>query len=98
MEELLTPELKKYLEADYADLRHVPGHGICGIRRQAFTVGLFEGLTKWSYDGRYCFPTAPEARAALVAWSGGEPDPPGEWIKYIGYRGEYRRIPDPFEQ
>jgi hypothetical protein len=42
------------------------------------------------YKGRYCYPSFAEAKSALLIWDG-VGHPPGEWIKYKGEDGEFRR-------
>lgn len=81
----------------YDNLVIVPGRGVCGILRMAFTTGLFIGLDYLGYYGRYCYHTKAEAVEALKNWDG-QGDPGGEWIKYKGAGGERPRIPDPLEQ
>lgn len=80
-------ELLQLLGADteeYAYKILLPDRGCCGIRRMAFTTGLFYGITEFVYEGRYCFHTFKEAAAALAVWSG-TGDPPGNWIKHKGH-------------
>lgn len=72
----------------YFHLREIPYRGICGLSYMAFTVGLFYGLDRTGYKGRYCFDNLREAMDAIDAWKG-PGDPPGEWIKHKGHR-EYR--------
>ena len=100
MEIPLTAELKAILEADgyYKHVCFLPGAKICAIAPLAFTHGLFIGIDEMgNYKGRYCYHTAPEARAALLSRNG-EADPPGEWIKFKGYGGDRSRLPDPYER
>lgn len=85
-------ELKEFLESQgYKELRKVPGKGICGIMSFMFTVGLCYGLTKFDYQGRYCYPNAYEALMSLKVWDG-DGDPGGDWIKHKGYAGEWSKI------
>lgn len=79
---------EKLDEHGYSNTVTVPHRGRCGLRRMAFTVGLFYGIDDIGYKGRYCFHSYKEAAEALVEWSG-TGDPPGNWIKHKGYR-EYR--------
>lgn len=67
----------------YTDLRVVPGKGIAGLLRFAYTYGLVYGLDEVGYRGRYCFEHRADALAALESWSG-EGDPTGPWIKHKG--------------
>jgi len=83
-------ELIEFLKGEgYYDIREIPGRGLCGLMRFIFTIGLVEGLTEHSYEGRWCYPydLAAEAILAFSTWDG-EGDPPGDWIKYKG-RTEY---------
>lgn len=73
------------LTQDYFDLKEIPGRGLCGLHRMAYTVGLFYNLTKWDYKGRYCFHNLAEAKEALNTWTGVD-DPLGNWIKHKGER------------
>jgi hypothetical protein len=83
--------LEKFLtENGYENLKEIPGRGICGITRFAFTTGLIIGLEDWGYFGRYCYDSRKEAEDALSQWDG-IGDPPGEWIKYKGEGGERSR-------
>lgn len=72
----------------YSCITFVPGRGICGIGRMAFTTGLFLGMDYTGYYGRYCFHTWYEAAASLTAWDGLD-DPTGNWLKHKGGAGEY---------
>jgi hypothetical protein len=80
--------LVELLKNGYMYLVYVPGRGICGIQRMAFTVGLFYGLGETCYQGRYCYETMAEAIADLLTWDG-TGDPSGDWIKHKGGTGEY---------
>lgn len=81
--------LRDYLISEgYTDLRLVGTRGICGIHRMAYTVGLFEGLDWHGYEGRWCFESMGEAKAALGALNDID-EPTGEWIKYKGRRFEF---------
>lgn len=73
-----------------------PIRGFCGIKRLAYTVGLFYSLNRLGYKGRYCYHTMAEAVAALIEWDGND-DAPGEWIKHFG-EAEYSHpnSTDPF--
>lgn len=69
---------------DFLATRIVPGRGLCGAQRFLYTCGLivnmrFDGLA-YDFDARYCYPTAADARRALLQWDGID-DPPGPWIK-----------------
>jgi len=85
MGDLATTFLK--LSDDYRILTIKGERGICGIRRMAYTVGLFYGMTEDDYIGRYCYHTMGEAIDAILEWSG-IGDPPGNWIKHKGGDGE----------
>jgi hypothetical protein len=77
-------ELKTFLETQgYLHLREIPGKGWCGITRMLYTWGLFYGMTAENREGRYCFDSLTEAKAALSEWDG-TGDPPGDWIKHFG--------------
>lgn len=82
-------ELIAYLETeDYKQIREIPGRGLCGLMRFAFTTGLVYGITEDFYAGRYCYKNAVDAFIALETWTG-EGDPPdADWIKHKG-RVEY---------
>lgn len=75
--------LKEILKGEYTVLCRISGRGVCGLGRMAYTVGLFYGINKIGYTGRYCFHTLSEATKALLEW-GGDGDPPGNWIKHKG--------------
>lgn len=76
------------VENNYRNLREINGRGACGLLRMAYTVGLFYGLNKEYYEGRYCFETWAEAEKSLNEWDGnGEPS--GDWIKHKGVVGEW---------
>lgn len=47
-------DLIEYLKTEfYFELREIPGRGICGLQRMAFTVGLFYNIDQYTYEGRY---------------------------------------------
>ncbi len=75
--------LKELLKDEYAFICRIPDRGICGLARMAYTVGLFYGLDKTGYAGRYCFHTLSEALESLNEWDGKD-DAPGNWIKHKG--------------
>ena len=68
------------VEAGYTDPRQLPDGKWIGIMRQAYTTGLFIGLTEFSYERRYCYESRADAYFALLTWDGAG-DPPGPWIK-----------------
>jgi len=77
--------MKELLEKEgYHKVRYIEGKGWVGLRRMAFTVGLFYGLDKTGYVGRYCYSNASDAEEDIENWTG-EEDPEGEWIKHKGY-------------
>jgi len=79
-------ELIELLEKEgYQQIREIPGRGLCGIREFIFTIGICEGLTEHSYEGRWCYPKEIilEAAIAYGTWDGTS-DPAGDWIKYKG--------------
>jgi hypothetical protein len=82
-------QLKTAMELEgYKYLREIPGHGLCGMRRFIFTVGLIVGLNEFDFEGRYCYEGYNECTAAIMTWDG-QGDPPGPWIKYKGKKREY---------
>jgi hypothetical protein len=77
-------EMPKVWEGMFANVRDVPGQGLCVVQRFIFTTGLlthvrFVGLT-YDYAARYCYETLGDAMEDLATWNG-ENDPPGRWIK-----------------
>lgn len=73
----------------YFEIRKINGHGYCALLRFGFTVGLCVQLDETGYSGRYCFEHLSDAKEAINTWDGyGDPD--GNWIKYKGYKGDYR--------
>lgn len=79
----------------FLETRDVPGRGLCGVQRFAFTCALcanmrFDGLF-YDYAARYCYPTAADALRDLRAWDG-HGDPPGEWI--VEKVSERSRVPE----
>jgi hypothetical protein len=80
--------MKVLTENGYSCIITVPGRGVCGIARMAFTTGLFYGMDEACYQGRYCYETMAEAIADLLTWDG-TGDPSGDWIKHKGGAGEY---------
>lgn len=94
----MNENLIKFLESNgYFNLKEIPGCGLCGLMRFAYTTGLVIGLAEYDYYGRYCFHSLSEAKSALEKWDG-EGDPSGEWIKYKGTGGERSRIKDKYEE
>lgn len=88
-------KLHDFLLAEgYSHLRNIGTRGLCGLKRMAFTVGVFEGLNYEGYSGRWCFETFGEAETAILNLDDKE-EPIGDWIKYKGARGEY---PNPLLQ
>jgi hypothetical protein len=71
----------------YQNVRSVPGRGVCGLYRFAFTTGLVIGIDDIGYYGRYCYSNRQDALEALEKWDG-QGDPEGPWIKYKGDGGE----------
>lgn len=73
----------------YFNTKYIPGRGVCGLMRFAYTTGLCYGIGKESYAGRYCYEFVAEGQAAILTWDG-IGDPSGDWIKHKGiFRGEY---------
>lgn len=85
-------EIFEYNIDDYTHICWNPKVGLCGIRRLLFTVGLWYNIEyggkAGAPEGRYCYHTMAEAVAAFNEWDG-EGDPPGDWIKHKGSRGEW---------
>lgn len=68
----------------YESIVYLNNVGRCGLRRMAFTVGLFCGIdTEGNYKFRYCYATWRDAAQDLAVWNG-EDHPPGNWIKRKG--------------
>lgn len=79
--------LKAFLEEQgYEDVREVPGHGVCGVLRFAFTHGICCDMNETTRGYRYCYHTRYEAKKAFADWDGNG-HPPGNWIKLKG-RGQ----------
>jgi hypothetical protein len=60
---------------------------LCGMRRMAFTIGLFYGIDETGYIGRWCFPNLMDA-TVIYATLEEIPDDlviGGNWIKHKGY-------------
>jgi hypothetical protein len=93
----LTEDLKKLLESQgFFYIREIPGQGICALYRLIYTIGLCYGIREYehfpgthNYDGRYCYKELAEAKISIISWNGID-DPPGNWIKHKGNRGEYQ--------
>ena len=75
------------IEQGYFEVRQVEGRGYCALMRMMFTIGLFVGMDKYGYLGRYCYPDLRSALDAMREWDGMN-DPPGPWIKYKGMGGD----------
>jgi len=71
----------------YYSIREIPGQGLCGLMKFAFTTGLVIGMESWGYKGRYCYSSAEDAQKALDE-SDGIGDTEGPSIKYKGMEGE----------
>lgn len=83
---MIDPELEEFLlDNGYYNLKEIEGHGVCGLRRFMFTVGLCKDLTKDDFGGRWCYAHADilDSIVAIETWKG-EGDPPGKWIKFKG--------------
>jgi len=63
--------------------RQLPNGEWIAIMRMPFTVGLFVGITEYSYRTRFCYADAVHAVLASIEWDG-TGDPPGPWIKEKG--------------
>jgi len=83
-------DLKTFLENEgcYFDLKEIKGRGFCGLEIMIFTTRLWYGLTYEGREGGYDYKSLNEAKAALNLWDGIS-DPPGNWIKHKGGKGEY---------
>ena len=46
---------------------------LCGLQRMIFTTGIVVDIDLWSYSHRFCYDTEAHARAALEAWTVGDP-------------------------
>jgi len=68
----------------YEHIKQIPGIGLCGLKRMAFTTGLFCNMDEEVYGYRYCFHSYREALKSLNEWDG-VGDAPGNWIKRKGY-------------
>lgn len=79
--------IEKLEKEGYYSIRELPGRGLCGLMRFAFTTGLVIGMDDFGYHGRYCYSSQADAKEALANWNG-EGDPGGPWIKYKGTGGE----------
>lgn len=78
------PGLKEFIaNLDYSDLRVIPGEGLCGLQKFAFTWAIVTGLDFHCYARRYCFEHKQDALEALVQWTG-HCHPSGPWIKCKG--------------
>lgn len=85
----MTKEVIEFLKKEgYEHLYLIPNRGCCAVKRFIFTTGLCYGLSKDSYEGRFCFENYSECVKALEQWNG-EGDPSGDWIKHKGISGEY---------
>jgi len=60
---------------------------LCGLRRMAFTVGLFYGIDQTGYIGRYCFELEHDAEEVLESLLDIPDDLiiKGNWIKHKGH-------------
>lgn len=74
------------LSEDYLHPRRLPTGQWLALQRQLFTWGLYviEDGDWAGWRCRFCYETAPEAMAALIAWDGVGDDPPGLWVKQKG--------------
>jgi hypothetical protein len=84
--EKLSKELKVFLEnAGYKQLKEVNGRGLCGIFGFLYTVAIVEGIDKYDYKGRWCYPHA-YAKELVIAYNVWDDvdAPKGRWIKYKG--------------
>lgn len=77
---------------EYLIVKSINGHW-CGVRRMAFTTGLFVNIDNFGYGHRYCYHTTKEATDALNKYYNLTLDPPGNWIKMKG-AGEDRPNPN----
>lgn len=76
----LLRELAKY---DYHDVREVGGK-LCGLRAYVYTVAIEVDIVDvGTYQRRYCYEHALDARRALAVWDGRD-HPGGPWIKCKG--------------
>ena len=92
MDEKLIKDLESY---GYKNIVDVKGKGLCALLPQLYTVGLVIGLTKYSYEYRYCYHPQDVMiiLMTLKMWGASEVDIEGDpedsfWIKRKG-RIEY---------
>lgn len=58
----------------------MPDESLAGVKKQLFTYGIVSKLDWSSFEQRWCFENAQDARLALDLWDG-IGDPSGPWLK-----------------
>lgn len=86
---LHTSSLMNFLsDQGYYNLRILSNGKIIGLQDQIYTTGIVVGLTKDTYECRYCYEQIQDAAAACATWEGVD-HPSGPWIKLKGtYNGK----------
>jgi hypothetical protein len=68
-------------EEGYTDAQLKGDAGVCAIARFLYTHAIVSDLSRWGYEGRWCYRTYEAARAALAAWDGKDGTEPAGWHK-----------------
>lgn len=71
-------------ENGYLEWRELADGRVIAVSPMMYTFGLMVGCDESSYEYRYCYERAADARAALLTWDGSG-HPPGPWIKRKGH-------------
>jgi hypothetical protein len=73
----------------YSFMKRLHNRGMCGVQKMIFNWTICVGMDYSGVTGRFFFDDGVEAQFSLRNWRDGLVDPPGNWIKYKGEKGEY---------
>lgn len=73
----------------YRLMTRLHNRGMCCIQEMVMNWTICVGADFSGVTGRFFFDTQQEAEFSLRNWRDGLVDPPGNWIKYKGEKGEY---------
>lgn len=73
----------------YRLMTRLHNRGMCCIQKMLYAWTICVGVDMSGMKGRFFFEDEKEAEFAIRNWRDGLVDPPGNWIKYKGEKGEY---------
>ncbi len=92
-QQLTEEELRWLSENFYIHPKKIDGV-IFSVHRFIFTTAIIGGIDHIGYSHRWCFNTFVEAVGALKDMTESKGHPPGNWHRYMGPGGDFRRYED----